>query len=78
MGAARSEVGRQWGEAEAEAMKECENERVSGFNQSSGQQIISLCVVVIFYFFYLFPASTAARCESPELSFSNIRLIEMR
>lgn len=44
----RSEVGRQRGEAEAEAMKECENEGVSVFNQSSRQQIISLCVVAVF------------------------------
>lgn len=41
MGVERSEVGRRKGENEAEAMKECENERVSGV-----EQIMSL---VVFY-----------------------------
>lgn len=34
MGVERSEVGRQEGEKETQATRECENERVSVFNQS--------------------------------------------
>lgn len=54
VGVERSEVGRREGEKEAEAMRECENERVSVFNQRGVGQITSLV--------FLFLSSTLNNC----------------